>query len=266
MDFGALLVLLEAPDYTIAREILQRGFAVLFLIAFLNAWNEFPALLGEKGLPAGAALPRAHHREAGTESLPVVAHSVLRPEPADRLRPRHGPRGHRHRRPPQAGPAWVPIPVFLTMWWFYFSISSIGQRFYGFGWESLPLLEAGFLVGFLGSHAVAPPRCMILLLRWFTLRVEFGAGMIKMRGDSSWRDLTAMNYHHQTQPMPNPLSRTAHLMPTWWHKGETLGDHIVQLIAPWGCFFLFPQPIASFAATAIIITSSRSSSPATMRG
>ncbi|RAF61870.1 lipase maturation factor family protein, partial [Burkholderia multivorans] len=91
-----------------------------------------------------------------------------------------------------------------------------------------------------------------LLLRWFPLRVEFGAEMIKMRGDSSWRDLTAMNYHHQTQPMPNPLSRTAHLRPTWWHKGETLGSHIVQLIAPWLLFR--PQPIASFAAMAIIIT------------
>ena len=34
------------------------------------------------------------------------------------------------------------------------------------------------------------------------------------------------------------------------HKGETLGSHIVQLIAPWLLFL--PQPIASFAATAII--------------
>lgn len=251
MDVTALLPLLDAGDYTIAREILQRGFAVLFLIAFVNAWNQFPPLLGEHGLlPA----PR------------FIALTTARQAPS-LFRWRRTPYSDRNLRIvcavgivlaltvivglPQAGPAWAPIPVFLMMWWLYFSISAIGQRFYGFGWESL-LLEAGFLVGFLGSHAVAPPLLMILLLRWCTVRVEFGAGMIKMRGDSSWRDLTAMNYHHQTQPMPGPLSRSAHLKPTWWHKGETLGSHIVQLIAPWLLFL--PQPIASFAATAIIIT------------
>src|SRR5699024_12484749 len=93
---------------------------------------------------------------------------------------------------------------------------------------------------------------MILLLRWFVVRVEFVAGMINMRGDSSLRDLTAMDYHHQTQPMPGPLSRLAHLTPTGWHRSETLGSHIVQLIAPW--LLSLPQPIASFAAAAILVT------------
>lgn len=251
MDTATVFALLDAPDYGIAREILQRGFALLFLIAFLNAWNQFPALLGEKGLlPASRFLALTTAKQAPSlfrwartpysdRNLRIVCclGMVLAATVVLGL--------------PQAGPAWAPIPVFLLMWWLYFSISAIGQRFYGFGWESL-LLEAGFLVGFLGSHAVAPPLLMILLLRWFTVRVEFGAGMIKMRGDRSWRDLTAMNYHHQTQPMPNPLSRRAHLMPSWWHKGETPGSHIVQLIAPWLLFL--PQPIASFAATAIIIT------------
>ena len=32
------------------------------------------------------------------------------------------------------------------------------------------------------------------------------AGMIKIRGDSCWRDLTAMCYHYETQPVPNPVS------------------------------------------------------------
>ncbi len=50
MDAATVFALLDAPDYGIAREVLQRGFALLFLIAFLNAWNQFPALLGEKGL------------------------------------------------------------------------------------------------------------------------------------------------------------------------------------------------------------------------
>ena len=251
MDLSQVVALLTAGDYTISREILQRGFGVLFLIAFASAFNQFPALLGERGLtpvPRFIALTTARQvpslfrwkRFSYSDRrlrLVCVIGMVLAASAIIGL--------------PQAGPAWVPIPVFLAMWAMYFSIVSIGQRFYGFGWESL-LLEAGFLIGFLGSHEVAPALPMILLLRWFVIRVEFGAGMIKMRGDSSWRDLTAMDYHHQTQPMPNPASRLAHLMPGWWHKGETLGSHIVQLAAPWLLFA--PQPIASFAASAIIIT------------
>ncbi|MGZ1489738.1 lipase maturation factor family protein [Brevibacterium sediminis] len=251
MDLSQVVALLTAGDYTISREIIQRGFGVLFLIAFASAFNQFPALLGERGLtPAPRFIALTSARQAPTIfrwkrfaysdrrlRLVCVIGMVLAASAIIGL--------------PQAGPAWVPIPVFLAMWALYFSIVSIGQRFYGFGWESL-LLEAGFLSGFLGSHEVAPTLPMILLLRWFVIRVEFGAGMIKMRGDDSWRDLTAMDYHHQTQPMPNPLSRRAHLMPGWWHKSETLGSHIVQLAAPWLLFL--PQPIASFAAVAIILT------------
>src|SRR5699024_4607567 len=65
-------------------------------------------------------------------------------------------------------------------------------------------------------------------------------------------DLTAMDYHHQTQPMPNPLSRWAHRKPPWWHRSETLGSHIIQLVMPWLLFF--PQPIASIGATIIIFS------------
>ncbi|MGO2862576.1 MAG: lipase maturation factor family protein [Brevibacterium sp.] len=251
MDATGLISLLSAEDYTIAREVLQRGFGLLFLIAFLSAFNQFPALLGEHGLtPAPRFIARTTAAQAPSLfrwsrfsytdrrlRLVCVTGMILAVSIVIGL--------------PQMGPVWTPVPVFLAMWGLYLSISSIGQRFYGFGWESL-LLEAGFLVGFLGSHEAAPPLLMILLLRWFVVRVEFGAGMIKMRGDSSWRDLTAMDYHHQTQPMPGPLSRLAHLMPWWWHRGETLGSHIVQLATPWLLFL--PQPIASFAALAIIIT------------
>ncbi|MDN5742846.1 MAG: lipase maturation factor family protein [Yaniella sp.] len=251
MDFSAWLPLLEATDYTIAREVLLRGVATLYFVAFLGAFNQFPALLGERGLSPA-------------------------PEFIERTSARNGPSLFRWRFTPysdrllrivcligmalslcvvvgivQLGPAWTTIPVFLIMWWLYLSIVSIGQYYYGFGWESL-LLEVGFIVAFLGTWDVAPPFLILLFLRWTVFRVEFGAGMIKMRGDTSWRDFTAMNYHHQTQPMPNLLSRWAHQKPQWWHKAETLGSHVIQLVFPWLLFF--PQPIASIAACVIILS------------
>src|SRR5699024_4191847 len=151
---------------------------------------------------------------------------------------------------PQQGPAWAMIAVFGVMWVLYLSIHSVGQVFYGYGWESM-LLECGALVGLLGSHAVAPPLLMILFLRWMLLRPEFGAGMIKMHGDASWRGLTAMAHHHQTQPMPGPLSRLAHLAPRWWHRLEVLGSHAVQLGIIW--LVLLPHALPSSAGGAVLL-------------
>lgn len=60
-------------------------------------------------------------------------------------------------------------------------------------WETL-LLEAGFLAVFLGSAEVAPLLPAVLALRWLLFRLEVGAGLIKLRNDPAWRDLTAL-YH-----------------------------------------------------------------------
>jgi hypothetical protein len=151
----------------------------------------------------------------------------------------------------QAAPSFVFVPVYLIVWFLYLSIVNIGQTFYGFGWESL-ICEAGFVVAFLGAWDTAPPITIVFFVRWLVFRLEFGAGMIKMRGDRSWRDLTALYYHHETQPMPNPLSRSAHLLPKWWHRVEVLGNHFAQLVVPW--FLFAPQPIASVAAVIMILT------------
>src|SRR5690625_4660353 len=249
MDMTQWLALLEAGDYTIAREVIQRGVAALFVLAFLSSYHQFPVLLGERGLlPAGDFLDRpAARRQPSLFHWRAFAYS-------DRLLRIFCLIGMLLGIAvviglPQQGPGWTTIPVFLAMWALYLSIHSLGRIFYGFGWESM-LLETGFIVGFLGSPEVATPLLILLFLRWILLRLEFGAGMIKMRGDPSWRDLTAMDHHHQTQPMPGPLSRWAHRKPRWWHRSETLGSHIVQLGVIWAIFL--PQPIASFAACLII--------------
>jgi hypothetical protein len=238
----------QAYDYEFARQVLQRGTAAIYLIAFLSAVAQFPALLGEHGLlPAPRFLTTTYARRQPT---------LFRWRYSDRLLRLVAWLGAASAASivagiPQLGPSWVPAVLFLAIWFAYLSIVNIGQTFYGFGWESL-LLEAGFTVAFLGSNAVAPPLLIILLIRWMVFRLEFGAGLIKIRGDTSWRNLTALYYHHETQPMPNPLSRWAHLAPKWFHRIEVLGSHFAQLIAP---FFLFaPQPVASVAAAIVILT------------
>jgi hypothetical protein len=229
MDWAALIAWLDAPHAELARQVLQRGTAAVFAVAFLSTLLQFPALLGERGL-----LPAPRYIAAGgLDGVP----SIFRWHYSDRflrilclaciaiaLTLVAGL--------PQLGPPWLPMLAFLALWIVYLSILPIGQVFYGFGWELL-LCEAGFLMAFMGSDASAPPTLTLLLVVWLVFRLEFGAGMIKIRGGREWRDLTALTYHHETQPMPGPLSRTAHLLPRWFHKGEVIGNHLAQLVAPW---------------------------------
>src|SRR5918992_311341 len=45
-----------ATDYSVARFLLERGIALIYLLAFVSALHQFPALLGERGL-----LPAPRH-------------------------------------------------------------------------------------------------------------------------------------------------------------------------------------------------------------
>jgi lipase maturation factor len=134
-------------------------------------------------------------------------------------------------------------PLLFVLWAIYLSFVHVGQIFYSFGWEIL-LLETGFLAIFLVpplepwpfARRSPPPVLVIFLLRWLTFRVMFGAGLIKLRGDPCWRDLTCLDFHYETQPLPNPLSWLLYQMPHGWHRLEVLWNHLVELVVPFGLF------------------------------
>ncbi|WP_443020363.1 lipase maturation factor family protein [Sinomonas cyclohexanicum] len=237
-----------ATDSEVARWVLQRGVAALFFVAFLSSLNQFPALLGEHGLLPASNYVAGFHR--------LRRPSLFRYRYSDRLfrwvcAVGLVVSGLLVLGVPQIGPWWVPLIAFGVLWGLYMSIVNVGQTFYGFGWEML-LLEAGFTVAFLGSDQVPPPRPILILLVWLVFRLEFGAGMIKIRGGSEWRNLTALYYHHETQPMPGPLSRQFHLLPKWMHRSEVVGNHVAQLVVPFLLFF--PQPVGSVAAAVVVVT------------
>lgn len=50
-----------------------------------------------------------------------------------------------------------------------------------------------------------------------------------------------MNYHYETQPVPNPLSYYLHHAPPTIHTMETASNHFVELIAP--VLLLLPRPL-----------------------
>jgi hypothetical protein len=240
---------LGAPDYAFARFLIERGLAGIYLVGFVVALEQFPALAGERGLePAPEFLGRVRFRDA-----PTIFHWVRFSDGRLRALAIGGivVAGALVLGLPQAASLPVTMLAWFALWVGYQSISNIGGTFYGFGWETL-LLEAGFLAIFLGNAAVAPPLITLLAYRWLAFRVEFGAGMIKLRGDPCWRDLTCMEFHHETQPMPNPLSWLFHHLPRPLHRVETIGNFVAQLVLPFGLFL--PQPFATIAAVLMIGT------------
>ncbi len=238
----------SAPEYWLGRLVLERGVAAIYLIAFIAAARQFRALIGEDGM-----LPVPRYL-AGQSFWRVPSLFHLRY--SDRLFATVSWLGAALSTAVVAGaaelvPLWAAMLMWLTLWVLYLSIVNVGQTWYGFGWESL-LLETGFLLIFLGNDHVAPPVLTLWLARWLLFRVEFGAGLIKMRGDPCWRNLTCLFYHHETQPMPGPFSWFFHHLPKPLHRIEVAGNHFAQLIVPFGLFA--PQPVASVAAAIIVVT------------
>jgi hypothetical protein len=142
------------------------------------------------------------------------------------------------------------LGAWLALYFLYLSIVNVGQTFYAFGWESM-LLEAGFFAAFLGPAAEKPSLVPTLALRWMLFRLILGAGLIKLRNDSCWRDLTCLAYHFETQPLPNPLSWYFHLLPAAALKGGVLLNNFIEVLAPFG--LLGPQPIAAAAGGLIVL-------------
>lgn len=237
-----------APEYWLSRLVFQRALAVVYLFAFLTAVLQFRALIGERGmLPVPRHLARLAFRDA-----PSVFHFHY----SDRFFAAWCWAGCAVSAALIAGadslvPLWAGMVLWLIPWAMYLSIVNVGQTWYSFGWESL-LLEVGFLAVFLGNGSVAPPIVVLFLLRWILFRVEFGAGLIKLRGDACWRKLTCLDYHHETQPMPGPLSWFFHHLPKPLHRVEVAANHFTQLVVP--VLLFTPQPIATAAASLMIVT------------
>ncbi|HLK43521.1 MAG TPA: lipase maturation factor family protein, partial [Thermoleophilia bacterium] len=239
---------LAASGYWLGRLLFTRALGVIFAIAFMNALLQFRALLGEHGLtpiPAFAGSTGFRH-----------APSIFQWRYSDRFFAGCACVGLLLSVMTVAGvteslPIGAWMAVWAVIWVIYLSMVNVGQRWYSFGWESL-LLEAGFLAIFVGPASVRPTGLSLILLRWLLFRVEFGAGLIKLRGDACWRNLTCLNYHHETQPMPNPLSWWFHHLPPALHRVEVLANHATQLVV---IFLIFaPQPVASIAAAIIVVT------------
>jgi hypothetical protein len=79
----------------------------------------------------------------------------------------------------------------------------------------------------------------------------FMSGLVKLlSGDSAWRNLTALGYHYETQPLPTPIAWYMFQLPGWFQKASTAVVLFVELLVP---FLIFaPARLRRIAAFLLI--------------
>jgi hypothetical protein len=228
-------------DYSTSTGVFLRLLAAIYLVAFLSLWIQVPGLLGRRGV-----LPAYYYLKVAREQLGVEAYRLLPTlgwlNSSDGFWQFLCAGGALMALLPLAGV--FSAPLFLLMWMFYLSLVTVGRDFLAFQWDGL-LLETGFLAIFLAqprlfpkrSSTAAPAAPVLWLLWWLLFRLIFSSGMVKLlSGDPTWRSFTALNFHYETQPLPNAVSWVLHQMPAWFQKMSVAGMFVLELALP---FFIF---------------------------
>ena len=247
----------EPSSFLLSRWVFLRLLGLVYLISFLSLRLQILGLVGEHGIvPAGAFLQLVRTR-LGPESyhlFPTLAWISASDSSLKLLCSGGVLLGALVILGLATGPALV------LCWAFYLSIVTVGRDFLSFQWDIL-LLEAGFLAIFLApwrpleapwrSGSSHPSKTVVWLLRWLVFRLVFLSGAVKLlSGDPNWRNLTALDYHYWTQPIPTPLAWYAAQLPSWFQKISTVGVFILELGVPF--LVLFPRRLRRAGAFLII--------------
>ena len=230
----------ERTTFHLSRWLFLRGLGCIYLIAFLSLWVQIHGLVGSNGiLPAGQYL-EAVRQQIGTEGYYLVP-TLFWLNTSDAFLHFLCAGGVLLSLVLIAG--FVPSFALVCLWAFYLSLVTVGQVFLSFQWDVL-LLEAGFLAIFFAplqlrdtfTRASQSSTAFLWLLRWLLFRLMFASGFVKLASDEVWRNLTALNFHYETQPLPTWFGWYVHQLPEWFHKASTIGMFAAELVVPFLIF------------------------------
>ena len=248
------------PTYLWARRWFLRALGLIYLIAFVSLSVQVEGLVGSNGVsPVSQFLPAAH------EQLGPHAYSFLPTlcwfNSSDAFL--HFLCG--------GGVVLSLLLIFevaqvlclVTLFVFYLSLTVAGQTFLSFQWDIL-LLETGFLAIFfapwhlwtkknllrLGSAtpAAAPvSRAALFFLKVLLFKLMVMSGVVKLTsGDDCWWNLTALDYHYWSQPLPTIFGWWADQHPEWFKHFSVAFCLAVEIIAP--SFIWAPRRLRLIAA------------------
>jgi hypothetical protein len=229
------------PTTHLVRGLLVRLLAGVHLVAFASFWFQAQGLIGPHGIlpiadfldavraqiggEAYARVPTLFWLSSGGAALHLVCAagvvvSVL------------------------AIAGFAPLLCFVVLWALYLSIVQAGQDFMSFQWDVL-LLEAGIVAWFLAparlragiTDRTPPPAVGIWLMRLLVWKLMFLSGATKLLAyDDTWWQLTALDYHYYTQPLPWWTSWYMHQLPSWFGKVSVALTLVIEIGAPWLVF------------------------------
>jgi lipase maturation factor 1 len=243
------------PTYFWARRWFLRALGLIYLIAFVSLWVQVDGLIGANGIsPVNQFLPEVHEqlgRHAYSllptlcwfNSSNVFLHFLCGGGVALSLLLVFG---------------IAPVVCLTALFVFYLSLTIAGQTFLSFQWDIL-LLETGFLSIFLApwrfwpKRGQEPPvsRAALFLLKLLLFKLMVMSGVVKLTsGDDCWWNLTALDYHYWSQPLPTIFGWWANQHPEWF-KHFSVGFCIaVEIIAP---FFIWAPRRPRLIAAGLMI-------------
>jgi lipase maturation factor 1 len=205
--------------FAISRWLFLRMLGLVYFCAFASLAPQIVGLAGAKGIvPAGVS-------DSVLRAVPIAGAAVSLALAA----------------------GVMPMLLVPLLWAAYLWLSNAAGLFLSYQWDAL-LLEAGFLAVLLAPAALRDrlrdrrdaPNIAIGLMLWLAFRLMFGSGGVKLAsGDPTWRDLTAMTFHYETQPLPNPVAFYAHHLPAAFNKASTAITVAIELFAPWTMLTVF---------------------------
>jgi lipase maturation factor 1 len=243
------------PTYFWARRWFLRLLGLIFLIAFVSLWAQIDGLIGSNGItPVSEFLPgvRAQVGDQAVSFLPTLCwlnssdaflHFLCGGGVVLSLLLIFG----------------IAPPLSLTgLIVFYLSLTVAGQTFLTFQWDIL-LIEAGFVAIFFApwrswwTKKREPPvsRMGLFLLKLLLFKLMLMSGVVQLTsGDDSWLNLTALDYHYWSQPLPTVIGWWADQSPEWFKHFSVAFCLVTEIVAP---FFIWaPRRLRIIACAALI--------------
>lgn len=230
----------EPSTYNLTRALFLRALGAIYLIAFASLAAQMLGLYGSQGILPIADFIQQHQGEglAGVWFTPTIFW-LNTSDLFIQLVPIIG--------------ALLSLLLILgitrrtlliSTFILYLSLVAAGQDFLAFQWDYL-LLEVGFIAIFLRDS-----NLIVWLYRWLVFRLMLWSGLVKiLSGDPNWRNLTALDYHFMTQPLPNVIGFYVHHLPSEIHQFMVAATFLIELVVP---FFIFAPRRLRFIAAALI--------------
>jgi hypothetical protein len=235
-------------SYHIAHWIYGRCLGIITLIAFLSYWYQADALIGENGLSSWTE-DQAKIEQWCTQN-PHLNKWNIRPtllwlEPLANH--------HLLFATGSISALFLTIGILPTLsalicYLCYLSLMVVGEPFLSFQWDILLcetlLLSLPFLP-FTKFHKIGDSYKVCWIARYLIIallaKLMIESGIVKFtsfgtNNENIWRDLSTLDYHYWTQPLPHGLSAWIHSLPNWFDQISLYLMYGIELILP---FFLF---------------------------